>query len=586
MSSEAVRGAKALLVAVLVALSLSPAAGWAQSSFYRSSALGSYLAGIEALNALDSAAAADRLLEAAVRDPGDPIVVSRAFLAHLVAGRMNDAAWLAGRVLDIEPTDELAMLTLGTVAFSEGRYDAAIARFEDMSDATIVGIIGTVLRAWAELGNGDPEAAQQAFAELDESGFGEFLTVHRALLAEVAGDTETALDYAEQAYEIDPFVVRTAEAYARILANAGRFDEAQQVIDDFGAISIDHPLIAAIAGPIAEGRAPGPFAANVEDGAAELLHGLGAALAREGSTELGVTLLRLSLYLKPDFGLAAITLGNTLSGAGKYQDANLILASLSADSVLASTAQVQMAHNFDRMGEVDQAVEQLTELAEREPNNIEVLGALGDVLRVNQRWEPAAEVYTRLVDQIDPDNPRNWRYYYVRAIALERAGRWDEAEADFLQALELSPNHPDVLNYLGYTWVDMGMNLDRALGMIQQAVALDPGNGYIIDSLGWAYYRLGHYAEAVPVLECAVDLVPDDPDLNDHLGDAYWQAGRQLEATFQWRIAADTDDRGGQVRERALDKLTAGLETGTVAEIPLELSQDSNPCQSNTRRLR
>src|SRR5690606_16545751 len=123
VSSEAVRGAKALLVAVLVALSLSPAAGWAQSSFYRSSALRSYLAGIEALNALDSAAAADRLLEAAVRDPANPIVVSRAFLAHLVAGRIDDAAWLAGRVLDIEPNDELAMLTLGTMALSQGRYD-------------------------------------------------------------------------------------------------------------------------------------------------------------------------------------------------------------------------------------------------------------------------------------------------------------------------------------------------------------------------------------------------------------------------------------------------------------------------------
>src|SRR5690606_15860057 len=141
-----------------------------------------------------------------------------------------------------------------------------------------------------------------------------------------------------------------------------------------------------------------PFAANIEDGAAELLHGLGAALARDGSTELGVTLLQLSLYLKPDFGLASVTLGSTLSGAGKYQDANLILASLSIDSVLASTAQVQMAHNFDRMGEVDLAVEQLTELGAREPENIEVLGALGDVLRINQRWEPAAEVYTQLVD--------------------------------------------------------------------------------------------------------------------------------------------------------------------------------------------
>jgi Flp pilus assembly protein TadD len=103
------------------------------------------------------------------------------------------------------------------------------------------------------------------------------------------------------------------------------------------------------------------------------------------------------------------------------------------------------------------------------------------------------------------------------------------------------------------------MNLNRALGMIQKAVAASPNDGYIIDSLGWAYYRLGRFADAVTELEQAATLMPNDPEINDHLGDAYWQVGRKLEAHFQWNVAYSLD-KDGDVKARVAPKLTGGLD--------------------------
>jgi Flp pilus assembly protein TadD len=156
------------------------------------------------------------------------------------------------------------------------------------------------------------------------------------------------------------------------------------------------------------------------------------------------------------------------------------------------------------------------------------------------------------------DRPGSWRYLYTRGISLERASRWPEAEVDFLAALELNPGQPQILNYLGYSWVDQGLHLDRALKMIEEAIEWDPSNGLVVDSLGWAFYRLGRMDEAVTVLEHAVQLQPNSSDVNDHLGDAYWQVGRQREARFQWRIAVAVD-KDGKIAQAAQVKLAEGL---------------------------
>ena len=538
------------------------ASAYAQTEVFtvrRYSETGSFLAGLAALDSLRADRASDYFMRAAENDWDNPVFTSRAFLSYLLAGKISDAAAIAQHVLELDPQDELARLTLGTVALKQRRYASTDQTLARINEGSLIGITAGIMRAWAQVGSGNLGTAYATLDTVGEGGFAEFLTFHRALIADLGGDREQAVRLAREAYEVDPYVARIAEAYIRILGNAGQFEEAQAVLDDLADEGVDYPSLEALKAPISAGRRPGLFVADVQSGAAELYHGLGAALAMDGSSELGIVFLRLALYLEPGATSAAMTLGELLSDAGRYEDAARVYESVPRESPMRTSALIRLAENLDSQDRREEAISRLRNIINTEPGNIEALGVLGDILRYDEQWSEAASVYSQLIDTFEKDRPRDWRFYYVRGIAYERAGEWALAEPDFLKALELNPEHPHVLNYLGYSWVDQGMNLTEALEMIERAVEMAPRDGYIIDSLGWAFYKLGRIDEAIVELERAVQLLPDDPELNDHLGDVYWVAGRQREAMFQWRIAIDVDE-AGNVTERARPKLINGLD--------------------------
>jgi tetratricopeptide (TPR) repeat protein len=394
---------------------------------------------------------------------------------------------------------------------------------------------------------------------IGEAGLEDFLVFHRALIDDVAGHGAEAIETAKRAWESDPFVARIVEAYARMLGNAGRFDEAAEVIEKFENEGLTHPLVDAVEEAIDAKRRPGLFAPNVQAGAAEMFHGVGVALARDGSADVALVFLRLGHYLDPGADVIALVVGQLLDGAGEHEAANVVYDRVPATSPMKPTAVVRVAENLDALGDREEALRRLGNIVRANPEDLEAISVLGDLQRTAEQYAEAAQSYTRALELTPGDPPGDWRFYYVRGIAYERNKEWPKAEADFLKALELRPDQPQVLNYLGYSWVDQGMNLQRALQMIEKAVEQAPNDGYIIDSLGWAFYRLGRFDEAVQTLEQAVQLRPNDPEINDHLGDAYWRAGRMLEARFQWSIAADVDD-DGNVKERVQAKLANGLE--------------------------
>lgn len=528
-------------------------------SVRRASPTGSYIAGTAALNQMNASAAARLFMQAAEADWDNPFYTGRAFLAYLLAGRVSDAATIAQHLIEIDPANELARLTLGVVALKQRRYASANQELGRVPNQSLIGVTAGIINSWAHVGNGNTAAAEREMSQLAEGGFDEFLIFHRALMSDVSGNRTEAVRYAREAFELDPFVPRIAEAYIRVLANAGDFETAKSILDMLANEGVEHPLIAVLEQPVAAGRKPGLFAANVQAGAAEVLHGLGAAISRDGSTELGAIFLQLAHYLDPDSAIVAVTLGELLASAGRYEESSAAYGRVPTSSPLHITALVRQAENFDLTDRRDEAISRLRNIIVSNPDNIDALGTLGDILRYDERWNEAADVYSQLISNIDGDRPRDWRFYYVRGITYERSDQWELAEADFLKALELNPEQPYVLNYLGYSWVDRGLNLDEALEMIDRAVARLPRDGYIIDSLGWAYYKLGRVDEAIVELERALKYMPNDPEINDHLGDAYWVAGRQREAMFQWRIAIDVDE-DGKVSERAKPKLTDGLD--------------------------
>lgn len=553
------------LAVVILAAGLAGAAS-AQSfdggfDFVEPSSSGSFLAARSAETDRREDYAANYYLDALEHDWDNPFLVDRAFTSSAAAGHFDTAEGLAQRLVDLDPNAELARLTLGAMALKERRYSSAIQLLEPMQPQTLAGITGNALRAWALLGAGRNDEAYDLVESIDQPGFTEFLRFHRGLMADVAGDREKALPLLAGAYETDPFVFRIVEAYVRALANGGDFDKAAEVLDEFEARGISHPYIDLVGDAVDRKVRPGKFAVNVQEGAAELMHGLGTALGANDTTELSLVFMRLALLLDPEADMAAITLGEMLDHAERYESANEVYEKISVNSPLRINAVIKVAENLEQLGDLDEAIRELGNIATANPDSVDAAIALGNLLRADEQYVEAADYYGRGIEITGGESPSDWRYYYLRGIAYERAKQWEDAEPDFLRSLELFPDQPQVLNYLGYSWVDQGLHLERALSMIEKAVDLRPNDGYIIDSLGWAYYRLGRYEEAVETLERAVLISPGEATLNDHLGDAYWQVGRKREARFQWMIARDLGPEEDGALEEIERKIEFGLDT-------------------------
>jgi tetratricopeptide (TPR) repeat protein len=573
VTSLLTRIARPALVAVLLSASAVPATQAAQSAqtaqtdplaildllpVFRTSVTGAYMAGQQALHDLRTDEAARYFANAARADWDNPVLVERSFIAYAADDQIGQAASTAKHLLDLDRSNELAELVVATEALKERRYGAAEQMLSQIGQDSFTGITAGILRAWALVGDNRVEEAEAVLDELGQSGLEDFLVFHRALMAEASGDSEKTIEQAGRAFDAEPFVARIVEVYARALGNAGRFDEARDVIAQFEDQGLTHPIVTIVKEQIEAGQRPGIFASNVQVGAAEMFHGIGVALSRDGSLDLSLVFLRMGLYLDPSADVISVALGQLLDTAGQHDAANGIYEAVPPTSPMKPTAVVRVAQNLDVAGDRKEALRRLNNIVTSRPDDLDAISVLGDLLRYDEQYVEAAEAYTRALELTGGENASDWRFYYVRGIAYERAKEWPKAEADFLKALELNPDHPAVLNYLGYSWIDQDMHLEPALEMIEKAVEAQPQDGYIVDSLGWAFYKLGRIDDAVATLEQAVLLRPNDAEINDHLGDAYWRAGRKLEARFQWNVAASVDEVGN-VKERVAPKLADGL---------------------------
>jgi tetratricopeptide (TPR) repeat protein len=315
--------------------------------------------------------------------------------------------------------------------------------------------------------------------------------------------------------------------------------EALEIFETFDKALPRYPLIVQSMAQLRRDEKLPPVVPTVQAGAAEALYGLGASLGRRGGEDLGLVYLQLSLYLAPNHALSLLSLADLYESLKKPAMAIKVYERVPLNSPLHRNAAIQMASNLDALNRADEAEKQLEGLIKERPDDLEAVMALGNVLRGHKKFTECVDAYGKGVALVPKPDKANWMLFYFRGICQERSKQWSKAEADLKKALELFPDQPHVLNYLGYSWVDQGINLDEGMEMINKAVQQRPDDGYIVDSLGWAYFRIGNYDEAVKKLERAIELKPEDPTINDHLGDAYWRVGRELEAKFQWAHARD-----------------------------------------------
>ncbi|MGB0852106.1 MAG: tetratricopeptide repeat protein [Pikeienuella sp.] len=521
---------------------------------------GSYLAGRHAATIADVDQAGRYFARALARDPGNPGLMEQALVYQTAAGRVEQALSLARDLIDIQPDHRLSALVLTAEDIRAGNLDAAQARLSATPEA-FHPLVGALLSAWTAHGLRQFEKVESAFESLDDRTIIQVFAGYHLGLIRLAEDDVPA---AEAAFDkamglLSAPTGRMARGYAAMLRRADRKDEARKVYERAMSIAVGDAVLERELSTLAAGEPALMAVSTPADGAAEALFGLASALGQEGGKRLSLFYTRLALHLRPDFSDAALLTAELLEDQEQFALAVKAYESIDATNPHSRAAEIGRAEALHRMGEDDKAVEALQQLTRRSPEAVDAHIALGDLMRRIQRFAEGAQAYDVAVDLMAAADRETWVLYYQRGITLERSDQWERAEADFFKALELSPDQPLVLNYLGYSWLEKGLNLEKALPMIQKAVDQRPDDGYIVDSLGWAYYLRGDFENAVVELERAVELRPVDPVINDHLGDALWQVGRRLEAEFQWKRAMSFEpDAHDAIRIKR--KLQVGLD--------------------------
>ncbi len=530
-----------------------------------------FLVGRYAYLTNDPELAASSARRAALRAPTDGFLLERAVTFLLLAGETEQAISMANagkrRVSELGSVTRLA---IASDEFRNGRYKEARFRLSQGNMDPFNRMIASSMSAWAAVGEGDTKGAKTHLVEafIGDNLFDGVNLYMLAFVQEASGEDEEALKLFDAVWTERMRLAIAAEQYSRLLAANGQTEKALSIVRQFREEIGPNPSVDRIAQAIEAGDTIEQRSLTPKQGASLALYALGAALLVQTDADFASAYFELALHINPDFDLARTMLGNTLDQADRRDEAVTVLENIEADSPFFAAARGQLAWVLLRMNKDEEALETASDAYDVTMDR-DLAIQIGDLNRAIQNYEAAYEWFNRVVELDESEGRLDWRSYYARGLALDALGRWNQAEADFLKSIEISPNQPEVLNHLGYSWVDRGVHLEKAFKYIQTAVELSPHAGHIVDSLGWAYYRLGRYDKAVEHLEDAVALAAGDPTINDHLGDAYWRSGRHLEAGFQWKHALDVET--DETRRAVIKaKLKYGLDVAMNPEPPLQ----------------
>ncbi|MGH1417795.1 MAG: tetratricopeptide repeat protein [Hyphomicrobiaceae bacterium] len=504
------------------------------------SLVGSYLAGRFARGDNDPAQAAAFYRSALARDPNNVVLLEQTFLMEATGGNWSDALGHAKRLVKSKPNHRTARMVLGISNFKSRRYSEAREHFKKGGTGPIGELTSAIAQAWVRVAEGKTKLADKALNVSRQADWAEFyLRYHRALIADVTKRPRKASKAYSRVYQQDSRTLRTVLAYARHAASTGNSKLARSLLKKSirGDADQGHPLAKDLLQKLDARDKISLIVKNPTEGMSEVFYGLGEALAGEGGVGIGLLYLQMALYLEPEQPFALAALANAYESTNRYQEAIETYGRIPRGTPLQLSIDIRKAYNYNSLDRVDEAEKVLLTLAEKHKGDTRPLDALGNIMRSRKRYKEAITYYDNVLALVKTPKRGDWTYFYSRGTCHERLKQWDKAEKDLLKALELYPDQPLALNYLGYSWIDQGINLKKGLKLIEKAVRLKPEDGYIVDSLGWAHFKLGNYDKAVKNLERAVELRPEDPILNDHLGDALWQVGRHREARFQWEQA-------------------------------------------------
>jgi len=566
------------LMSTAVAMTFSVSVGAPQA--FAQSVSGAYLAGRQATSQNDFSNASTYFVKALARDRTNPELMEGAVSSLLALGEIQKAVPIAKAIEQLELRSQTASMVLIADLVMNKNFDGVIARADD--NGGIGPLVDTLVSAWAKLGQGKAAAAFEEFDVVAEQpGMSGFATYHKAVAFAVVGDFEGANNlFSSSNADGASATRRGAMARAEVLSQLDRNADAVQSLRLAFGDATDPELDALLEALEAGTMVPFTHATSASDGIAEVFYSLAGALRGEADADYTLLYARLAYSLRTDHIDALLLSAELLEELGQFDLAIDAYKKVPRTDTASHAAELGRAAALRSSGKPDAAIEVLAQIARRFPGMAIVHSTLGDALRNQDEFVDAVASYDRALELVPEGSRGRWFIHYARAIAHERLDNWEQAEADFRAALDLNPDHPQVLNYLGYSMVEKQINLAEALDMIERAVAARPDSGFIVDSLGWVLYRLGRYDEAVAHMERAVELMAVDPVVNDHLGDVYWAVGRKREAEFQWSRALSfvdpTEFDGEADPDRMRRKLEIGLDAVLLEEgaEPLKVAND------------
>lgn len=543
---------------------------------------GAYLAGRVAASDNQPDLAISFFKQALAFEPNNVSMQQDMLLTLLSAGKFKDAVKQAKRLKENSDVERYVRLTLASDALLRKNYNTAKNELKFSEPSDMDALTSGLMSAWATFGRGNTTGAVEEVKKLlGPVWYDLFLSYHLALMSDLGGKKDDAERYYKQALNDQQGGAAAPDTYERIIVSYASFelrnnkrDEALATLREGEKMLTGRDALKNIRQRVEDGSSLDMVVKTPQEGAAEVLYDLGTAINRGGAEAFARIFLQLADALRPHNDATLFQLADISSKLEENDRAIDIYQEIPVKSPYYRDAELRLALILADGGKSEEAIHHLSALEKEFPEDQRISMAMTGVYMQDKAYDKAAEVMGRAIARIPHLQKENWLMLYQRGMAEERLKEWDKAEPDFRKALELYPNQPQVLNYLGYSLIDRNEKLDEALNMVKKAVELRAQDGYIVDSLGWAYYKLGRYDEAVKTLENAIKLRPEDPTINDHLGDAYWQVGRKLEATFQWNHAIAGKPEPDELA-KIQEKLKSGLKTPAI-EKPADKTDDNS----------
>ena len=529
----------------------------------RTGIAGSFLSGRFAKENQDMRQAAKYINESLAHDPSNLRLREEALRLNLLAGNMDIAVDLAKKLSADGENDPLVASLLMLDNVKAGDYAAAKTVITNAPGTGLFGLIRPIILQWIALGANETKGPVDLQSAIDKSGFfAPFLLYHSALMNDLlAKNTEAEAAYVKASADAKAAPYRVVQAFANFYMRQGKTAEAQALYAAYAKANPSSTLIPEKLNPA--DTSPAPLIASARDGLAEVYFTTASLLFSDDSAQDTFLYLRIALDLRPNLPPGQLMLANLYEQVHDYNQAIKTYDSIPENTVFYKRAQIRKALNYEALGDKTKAVELLDSVAKRYPDDATALITKGDLLRDAEDFTEAAGAYSQAIKRSEPLTSSDWPLLYARGISYERGGDWDKAEADLNRALVLEPNQPDVLNYLGYTWLTLNKNMTRARDYLDIAAAARPDDGNIADSVGWAHYLAGDFQYAADKYEHALQLMPENALVTEHLGDAYWRLGRETEAKYQWNQALATKPEKSNVKS-----LQAKIENGLPAFVP------------------